>query len=177
MSSRPHYHPEQLGAFGNSSSASHYVDGAYASSYPQPPAYGADPASTSYNRDRKDPPEFWYLGTRIPDPSLHRVAINTQKYPGYDPRVDWERLQAMIEVRPINQTSYDVADPVRGEPVVFWVVYTAYSPPRTVAGLLLTLSTFQRDALNDYAVVVSGGDLCHWMEKHPAQRGFRARKA
>ncbi|TEB29205.1 Annexin, partial [Coprinellus micaceus] len=95
----------------------------------------------------------WYLGIQIPDPNLPRVSMNRLKYPPYDPKVDWEKIEATIEQKPAQYTSYDVADPLR------------------VGRVLLTSTTFQRDALNDYAINATGKDLYHWLEKYPAARG------
>jgi hypothetical protein len=148
MSSRSHYYSEQQSPFGDrpqssESSGPHQAGGS--GSHQQPPAYGAGSGSTGYNRNHKAPHEFWYLGTQIPDPNLPRVGINTQKYPGYDPKVDWERLEAMIEVRPINYTSYDVADPVRGEPYrllsCVHSVLTALSDSRWLASNVVNIPT------------------------------------
>lgn len=74
----------------------------------QPPAYVA---ASSY----RAPGEFWYLGIQIPDPNLPRVSMNRLKYPPYDPKVDWEKIEATIEQKPAQYTSYDVADPLRGK--------------------------------------------------------------
>ncbi|TEB18560.1 Annexin, partial [Coprinellus micaceus] len=100
----------------------------------------------------------WYLGVQIPDPNLPKAGLGLEKVPGFHPKEVWEALENLVESFTVTKDEvdeeYEAADPVK------------------VCHLLLGLTVFQRDALNDYAKSSGVDSLYHWIHNVETIRGL-----